>query len=100
MSFITQCVLGALAAVGFICILKSIYDIIYINYYSTPERAELYLCGDGTDASVEQLLGAALQVRRLYLHGLEIIFIDTSNDESAFNYAASICGRRDITYLK
>ena len=66
MPYLFECVIGTLAAVGFICILKGIYDIIMTGYARTDAPATLYLSGDGTSPDSERLLLAAEQARRLY----------------------------------
>ena len=96
-----QCMIGALAAVGFICILKAVYDIIFTGYYRAAGRSELFLYGCGSDPKTEQLLNTAEQVRRLYLPGLSIIFVENGDaDPERFNYAKSIAERRDMEYIE
>ncbi len=76
MPYLLECVIGTLAAVGFICILKGVYDIIMTSYARTGQPATLYLSGDGASPDCEHLLLAAEQARRLYLPGMEIVFLE------------------------
>lgn len=100
MRYLLECVIGTLAAVGFICILKTVYDIIKTSYFRTNGSAELYLYGSGTSPESEQLLNCAEQVRRLYLPGLNIIFVETEGMNEGYNYAQAIAARRAVTYIK
>lgn len=96
-----QCLIGALAAVGFICILKAVYDIIFTGYLRTDGRCELFLYGCGTDPEMERLLHAAEQVRRLYLPGLAIVFVEDGNaDPERYNYVQALAARRDMEYIE
>lgn len=96
-----ECLIGMLAAVGFICILKAVYDIIFTGYLRTDEQSELFLYGCGTDPRTEQLLNTAAQVRRLYLPGLSVIFIENGEaDPEKFNYAKVLCARRNMEYIE
>lgn len=98
MSYLLECVIGTLAAVGFICILKAIYDIIMASYAHTEQPATLFLSGDGNSPASEHLLLAAEQARRLYLPGMEIVFLELG--ETQDNPAARLAARRGITYIK
>lgn len=100
MPYFAECVLGTLAAVGFICILKGIYDIIITSYARTEERATLYLSGDGTSPSSERMLLAAEQARRAYLPHMQIVFIEQRLDDEDENLASRFAARRGITYMK
>ena len=68
MPYFLECIIGTLAAVGFICILKGVYDIIMTSYARTGQPATLFLSGDGTSPDSEHLLLAAEQARRLYTY--------------------------------
>lgn len=98
MDFLWQSVIGGLAAVGFICILRAMCDIIYMKYYRVQECAELYISADGSDVRVLHLLGAAVHVRKVFLKGVQITFVDTCTYPQVPNYAAQFCDRFDIIY--
>ena len=57
MSFLGQCIIGTFAAIGFICILKMGYDIIFNSMVCPKGKAVLYIyapkeeCADRTAAS-------------------------------------------------
>ena len=99
MSFFGQCVIGTLAAVGLICILKTVYDIIFTGSQIAWGRAELYLYGDGTAVQSQTLLQAAEEARRLYLPALDIVFVETAAPDDRWNYAAHHAARHDVTYI-
>lgn len=100
MPYFTECILGTLAAVGFICILKGVYDIIMTSYARAEEPATLYLSGDGASPASERMLLAAEQARRVYLPHMRIVFIEQSADAEGENLAARLAARRGITYMK
>lgn len=101
MSVWLDCVIGGLAAIGFICILKEVYDIIFTDYLRTDIRGELFLFSSGTDPKTEQVLNAAEQVRKRYMPKLAIIFVENGDaDPDDFNYAQSIAARRDMEYIE
>lgn len=77
MGFMGQCVIGTLAAIGFICILKMGYDIIFNSMVCPKGKAVLYLYAPKEDAQTEQLLRQAVLARRAYLPGMMIYWIDT-----------------------
>ena len=58
MGFFWECAVGTLAAVGLICILKSLYDIIVTDYMTDGVRVELLLYGDCADPQFARLLHA------------------------------------------
>lgn len=89
-------IIGMLAAVGFICILRSIYDILCSGFPRAGSCAELYLFLDGRDPGAEQLLRTAHRVRRVFLPGLPVIFIDTGEGCEALRQLA---GQLDIEYF-
>lgn len=101
MSIWLECIIGTLAAVGLVCILKAVYDIIFTGYLRTDGACELFLYGDGTDPKAEQMLNTAMQVRRLYYPSLAIIFVDNGDgDPARFNYAKVLCTRRGMEYIE
>ncbi len=77
MGFFGQCVIGTLAAIGFICILKMGYDIIFNSMVCPKGKAVLYVYAKKEDAETEQLLKQAVLARRTYLPGMMIYWIDT-----------------------
>ena len=100
MSFLGQCIIGTLAAIGFICILKTVYDIIITGSLAAWGRAALYLYGDGADERCATLIEAAEQMRRLYLPSMEIVFVETGDaPPEAQNYAARLAERHAVTYI-
>ena len=70
-------IVGILAAVGLICILRSGYDILCAGCPRAGEHAELYLYLDGREPGAEQLLRAAHRARAVFLPGMPIVWIDT-----------------------
>lgn len=100
MPYAAECILGTLAAVGFICILKGIYDIIMMSYARAAESATLYLRGDGTAPSSERLLLAAEQAQRIYLPRMRIVFVEENTEDAGENLAARLAARRGIIYIK
>lgn len=100
MPYLMECIIGTLAAVGFICILKGVYDIIMTSYARTGQPATLYLSGDGASPDCEHLLLAAEQARRLYLPGMEIVFLETGGTTEEEPLAARLAARRGIIYMK
>lgn len=96
-----ECTIGALAAIGLVCILKGIYDIILTDYLRTDIRCELSLYGCGTDPTAEQLLNTAEQIRRKYLPGMIIVFYEDGNaDSDSYNFARAIAARRNVEYIE
>lgn len=98
MGFFWECLIGTLAAVGLICILKTVYDIIMTGYYTTGGRVELFLYGEGSAPENERLLCAAEQVKRLYLPTAAITFIDLGVQQS--EVLEALAARRGVTYIK
>lgn len=80
MQFWQETLLGTLAAVGIICIMRSVYDIICIGFLRRHDCAELYLYGDENLAQCEQMMRAAIQMKWQYVPGMTIVFIDTSGN--------------------
>lgn len=97
MSFLGQCVLGTLAAVGLICILKTVYDII-VPGLPADGRAELFLYGDGSDARSLALLESAERLRRQLLPAMTIVFVDTA--PTAAEAAARAAARYGMGYQR
>ena len=94
MSFFWECVIGTLAAVGLICILKSLYDIIVTDYMIDGARVELLLYGDSSDPQFCRLLQAVLRPRVHPLRISEIYFVDLGSGESVCEELADLlaCG--------
>lgn len=96
-----ECAIGALAAIGFICILKGIYDIILTDYLRTDTRCELSLYGCGTDPKTEQLLNTVEEIHRKYLPKVVVIFYeDGSADPDSYNFARALAARRNVEYIE
>lgn len=101
MSIWLECVIGIFAAVGLICILKAVYDIIFTGYFRTDGQTELFLYASGTDPKVEQLIATAAQIRRMYLPALIVVFVENGEaDPEKFNYAKALCTRRHMEYIE
>ncbi len=98
MPYLLECVIGTLASVGLICILKAIYDIIRANYARVNASATLILKADGTAPDSERLLLAAREARRLYLPGLKIVFLEQA--QTGPTIAAQVAARCHITYIQ
>ena len=81
MSFLEQCIIGTFAAIGFICILKMGYDIIFNSMVCPKGKAVLYIYAPKEDAQTEQLLRQAVLARRAYLPGMVIYWLDTGKSE-------------------
>ncbi len=82
MSFTGQCIIGTLAAIGFICILKMGYDIIFNSMVCPKGKAVLYLYAPQEEIEARQLLRLAVLARRIYLPGMQIYWIDTGESWS------------------
>ena len=93
MSVFWQSVLAVFAAVGFYALLHTVYEL------RMHGAAELTLYGDGCDPASEQLIRVALRVRRQYLPGLSITFVEIGNGQGQ-NIAKHMASRRDIMYLE
>ena len=94
MTFFWECVIGTLAAVGLICILKSLYDIIVTDYMTDGMRVELLLYGDSSDPRFGRLLRAVLRPRGDAVHIAEIYFIELGSGETVCDELAELlaCG--------
>ena len=100
MPYLLECVVGTLAAVGLICILKAVYAIMMASYARADGRATLILRGHGASPESERLLLAAREARRLYLPGLEIVFLEQDDDGAEQNLAERVAARCHVTYIK
>ncbi|WP_370813289.1 hypothetical protein [Butyricicoccus pullicaecorum] len=85
MGFFAQCAVGMLAAAGLICILKTVYDIIFHSTVCVRGKAELYLYLDPDSAEAEQLLRQIDQAKRTFLPGLTVIWVDTGTTYEDFS---------------
>ncbi len=81
MGFAGQCIIGTLAAIGFICILKMGYDIIFNSMVCPKGKAVLYLYPPKEDIEAKQLLELAILARRTYLPGMRIYWVDSAMSE-------------------
>jgi len=99
MSVFWQTVLAIFAAVGLYCTLHAGYELLFRHSLRHKGNAELTLYGDGCDASAEQLIATALHMRRRYLPGLAITFVEIGNGQGQ-NVAKRLAVRQDIMYLE
>lgn len=99
MSVFWQSVLAVFAAVGFYTVLHVVYERICANLLRQHGSAELTLYGDGCDPASEQLIRAAVRVRRQYLPGASITFIELGSGQGQ-NIAKFLAARQDIMYLE
>lgn len=98
MSVFWQTVLAIFAAVGFYTVLHTAYEFLFMRLLRQRGTAELTLYGDGCDAASEQLIRVALRMRRQYLPGLSITFVEIGNGQGQ-NVAKHLAVRQDIMYL-
>lgn len=99
MSVFWQSVLAVFAAVGFYSLLHTVYELVCARMLRMHGAAELTLYGDGCDPASEQLIRVALRVRRQYLPGLSITFVEIGNGLGQ-NIAKHMASRQDIMYLE
>ena len=99
MSVFWQSVLAVFSAVGFYTLLHVVYERIAGRVLRMHGTAELTLYGDGADAASEQLIRIALRVRRQYLPGLSITFVEIGNSKQP-NVARHMAVRQDFLYLE
>ena len=99
MSVFLQSVLAVFAAVGFYTVLHTVYEIVSARLLRLHGSAELTLYGDGRDPASEQLIRAAVRVRRQYLPGASITFIELGSGQGQ-NIAKFLAARQDIMYLE
>ncbi|MDO5142892.1 MAG: hypothetical protein Q4D31_07730 [Eubacteriales bacterium] len=92
-------VLAIFAAVGFYTVLHVLYELVAARLLRMRGSAELTLYGDGCDAASEQLIRAALRVRRQYLPGMSITFVEIGNGQGQ-NVAKHMAARQGIMYLE
>ena len=60
-------------------------------------KRQLY--GDGCDASSEQLIRTALRIRKQYLPGMSITFVEIGSGQGQ-NVAKHMAARQDMMYLE
>ena len=82
MDFFLECMVGTLAAVGLICIVKSLYDIIVTDYMTEGVRMELLLYGDSSDPRFARLLCAVLRPCCHRMRVKEIYFVELGTGET------------------
>lgn len=99
MSVFLQSVLAVFAAVGFYTVLHTVYEIVSARLLRLHGSAELTLYGDGCDPASEQLIRAACRVRRQYLPGAAITFVELGSGQGQ-NIAKFLAVRKDIMYLE
>ena len=99
MSVFCQSVLAVFAAVGFYSLLHTVYELVSARVLRMHGSAELTLYGDGCDAASEQLIRVALRIRRQYLHGLSITFVEIGSGQGQ-NVAKHMAARQDFMYLE
>lgn len=73
-------IVSVFAALGVICILKEVYDIIMINCVNDENNIVLIINGDGTKSEI--MLRKALLIRQKYFDEMQIIFIENNKLES------------------
>ena len=91
MSVFWQSLLAVFAAVGFYTVLHVVYERICAHM--------LRQHGDGCDPASEQLIRAACRVRRQYLPGAAITFVELGSGQGQ-NIAKFLAVRQDIMYLE
>lgn len=99
MSVFWQSVLAVFAAVGFYALLHAAWEWAASRLLRTRGAAELTLYGDGCDAASEQLIRVALRIRRQYLPGLSITFVEIGSGQGQ-NVAKHMAARQDFMYLE
>ena len=99
MSVFCQSVLAVFAAVGFYSLLHTVYELVSARVLRMHGSAELTLDGDGCDAASEQRIRTALHVRKQYLPGLSITFVEIGSGQGQ-NVAKPMAARQDIMYLE
>lgn len=99
MSVFWQTVLAVFAAVGFYTVLHTVYELLSARVLRLRSSAELTLYGDGCDASSEQLIRTATRIRKQYLPGLSITFVEIGSGQGQ-NVAQHLAARQDIMYLE
>ena len=99
MSVFWQSVLAVFASVGFYTLLHTVYEWAAGRVLRMHGTAELTLYGDGSDAASEQLIRAALRVKRQYLPGMTITFVEIGSGSEP-NAARHMAARQDFLYLE
>lgn len=99
MNVFWQTVLAVFAAVGFYAALHTVYELACARVLRLRSSAELTLYGDGCDASSEQLIRTAIRMRKQYLPGLSITFVEIGSGQGQ-NLARHLAARQDIMYLE
>ena len=99
MSVFWQSVLAVFAAVGFYTLLHMVYELISARVLRMHSAAELTLYGDGCDPASEQLIRMAARVRRQYLPGMSITFVEIGSGQGQ-NIARHMAAQMDIMYLE
>lgn len=90
MGFFWECIVGTLAAVGLICILKSLYDIIVTDYMTDGVRVELLLYGDSSDSRFVRLLHAVQRPHSVAVRVSDIYMIDLGAGETISQEVAEL----------
>lgn len=98
MSIFWQSILSIFAAVGLYAVLHTIYELFFIRMLRLHGSAELTLYGDGCDPASEHLIRSALHIRKQYLPGLSITFVELGNGQGQ-NIAKHMAAQRNIMYL-
>jgi len=99
MSVFWQSVLAVFAAVGLYSVLRVIYELCFSRLVRMHGSAELTLYSDGCDPASEQLIRSALHIRKHYLPGLSITFVEIGNGQGQ-NVARHMAARQNIMYLE
>lgn len=99
MSVLGESVLAIFAAIGIFTLLHVVYELVFARLLRMRGSAELTLYGDGDDAASEQLIRIALRMRRQYLPGLTITFVEIGCGRED-NIAKRMAAKQDILYLE
>lgn len=98
MSIFWQSVFAIFAAVGAYSVLRTIGELIVARLLRSEGAAELTLYGDSAAADSEQLLRAALSIRKRYLPAMTITFIELG-EGNGVTVARRLAARHEIVYL-
>lgn len=99
MSVFGESVLAIFAAIGLYTFIHVLYELFTARLLRMHGSAELTLYGDGSDAASEQMIRIALRVRKHYLPGLSITFVEIGSGGED-NIAKHLAARQDIMYLE
>lgn len=99
MAFWLECVVGVLAAVGLICIIKETCAILFGEQLRVGVHAELYIYGNGANPRTIELLRAVQQIQIRYLPEMTAIFIETNGQTDACSFAQALCERHNAEYI-